>query len=104
MATGNDDNNVNGVGMTGVEVDDDGNIATRVDDNDDDDGNDDGDGDGTTGNEVDNDGDSTMGNKVDNDCDGATGNNNNDNDDGDDDDDGELRWRDGQRRDEIQRR
>ena len=52
IATGNDDNNVNGDGTTGNEVNDDGNGATCNDNNDDDDygdGDDDGDRDVTMG-------------------------------------------------------
>ena len=46
MATGDDDNNVDGDGMTGSEVDDDGDGVTGDDNDDDDDGDDDDNGDG----------------------------------------------------------
>ena len=64
MATGDDDNDVNGDGTTGNEVDDDGDGATGDNNDDDDDGGDDVDGDGNstmgsgaTGYDNDNDGD-----------------------------------------------
>jgi len=50
------------------------------------------------------DGDDATGNKVKNDGYGATGDDNDNNNDGNDDDNGKRRWRDGQRRNGIQRR